>query len=554
MDAGEELLALLGEAAPRVPPSRYTATQPLPKPGRLYRFLRDKLKYPLHQQPHAELCAEIEAALGDCTFRGDEHTILMIGVPRGSWKTSIGAQGAPIYVLDENPNARILIDSRRHDTSKVRLRGIKKLIAANEEFADWKQPFGGDTWSDSQIVITARDADHAYLLDPSIATAGVDRSMTGAHFDFIIADDLVNDKNIQTTEARDAVYDHVLDLLPILEPGGVLVLLFTTWHTDDAYARIIKLDAERARQGLDPLFGRKIIRSAYNPDGSLYFPDVLTHDFLEKQRQKMGSRKFSAQYLLKPVADEDKTFAMDLARVTAFDFFTTAGRETGGLIRAGGETWDVDTTLAWDPAGRKATRISDKHGLTVVGCDERLTWWLCAAIGAKGTPTAIIERVIRLILRYRPWKISCEDTFGSGLWLDLLSAELVKRNISVALHSFATGGVSKAARIELLQPKWEGEGIILKRDVEAPSPLALVYPDVWRQFDAFTPGTELDHEDELDSLVQHLGIARPPMLGGSVLDANPKDPEWDRWRSLVEAEPASAARSRAGRSGRAWQA
>lgn len=503
------------------------AVQPPPKQGWLYRFWRDRWGMDVMEQPHVGMAAYLENALGDCTFDGEERLFLMLGVPRGTFKTTGFSEASPVAVLERNPNANILLDGFRHSVSKARLRAIRRKIENDEQLGlqVWKPPYRGATWNDEEIIITARDDYRSR--EASIATSGVDRSMNSQHFDLIVADDLVTDTNCRTPDARQIVYDHIIDLRPILNPGGVLVLVFTTWHVDDAYMRLIKLDDARERRGMKRDW-QTLIRSCYDGPNGLYFPidgrgrSRLTHEFLEKEKESMGSHKFSAQYLLKPIAPEDKTFNMGLARIVPFTFFTTAERVTGGIVRAGTGQYDVDTTIAWDPAGRKPRRTTDSHGLTVVGTDVDSRWWIVDAFGLKAKPSEVIARVIRLIQTYRPWSISIEDTFGSGLWIDLLALELVRLNMAVRIEEYQTGGVPKESRIELLQPRWESGSIILRADSDGMP----MHAELLRQVDDFSPGAPLDHEDVLDSLVQHLTLTRPPSASETRVETNPIDQEY----------------------------
>lgn len=485
-------------------------------------------------QPHVEMCNFGDEAVRDCTFKGDEQQLYMVGVPRDCGKTTIFSCDLPIMVLEKNPNARILLDAHRHDASKRRLRAISREI--DRRWPEWKPEFREDIWNDDSIVITRRTEVYQ---DPSIGTAGVDRSMTGGHFDLIVADDLVLDTNIRTAEMRERVYDHIKDLLPILAPGGTLILVFTRWHVDDAYGRFIREDEELERAGYAPDW-KKLIRGAYLEDGSLYFPARLTGEFLERAKRRLGSKKFASQYLNQPVSEEDKTFNMDLARIQTFKYFTTSdGYAVVDAPNLGGQ-YPVETTIAWDPAGRKPTRTSDSHGITIVGDDPTDRWWLLEAEGIKGRPTDIINRMCNLILFYKPRTVSCEDVLGQGLWLDLLRMELDLRGIPVpGFHEYSPKGVSKNARIELLQPRWERGGLIIR-----PTQTAFM-----RQADQFSPGVEQDHEDILDSLVQHIEVARPASAMGPVID-NPFDEQWFARKARIEKE--TRVSSRAGRSGSVW--
>lgn len=493
-----------------------------------YQAFQQIYRYDMFPQPHLEAAEFIDAAMGDYSFSSGGQQLYMIGWPRNTFKTTIFAQGLPSLALGRNPNARILLSSFRHDVSKRRLRVIKGDLEFNprfhERFGDgWKPEFREDVWNDDAIYVMRRT--NKNLIDPSVACGGVDRSMTGAHYDLIIADDLVTDTNVRTSEMRDKVYDYILDLLPILDPNGVLILIFTRWHVDDAYGRLIRIDQDRVRRGAKKVF-EKTIHKAHKPDGTLFFPARLTEAFLQEQKERIGSRKYAAQYDNEPVADEDRTFSMDAKRVRAFDF---AQRRTGGgyVIVPGRGQMPVLTTLAWDPAGRKSSASSDSHGLTVVGTDITDLRWVCEARSYKGKPSEVINVVINLMLYYKVWAISIETDGGGGLWIDLLNAELDRRGLArIYIHEFSTGGAPKNERIATaVQPRWERGGYILRPDQHV----------LLNQLEVFSVAHEQAHEDVLDSLSQHESFARTPEGWERETD-NPKDSEYDRWQKEHRSE------------------
>ena len=520
------------EAAPVAPapsfPREYSSTWLFEEIDQVYvRSLWPERQ--LYEQPHNEMCGIIEQAIGDCSFSIGGQKLIMLGVPRGSNKTTLAAEITPCVVLTRNPNARVLISSFRYDVSQKRLAAARQHFETNKEFHrrygkadEWVPQFRERPWSNEQMTVMQRTAP---LIDASITAAGTDRSMTGGHFDLIIADDLVNDLNSKTKDQRDKVFDYIEDLYPILEPNGAIIMIFTRWHTDDAYGRIVRLDEARERRRDKP-FWQKIIRGCYDGPGGLYYPDRLGHPELDAIKARLTARKFAAQYLLKPIADEDKTFNMDAARVVNFTF---EPRQFGGVVnvpRWANERLPVATTGFWDPAGpKKGGKRSDSHGCTVTGCDPMSRLWVLEAEGIKADVTGILDRWCKLIVYYHISTLGIEDVGMQTLWLNLLKAELDNRGIPwPQFVELATGNEQKEQRIELLlSTRWDRGAIILQ-----PTQNALM-----DQIDGFSPAGE-EHEDILDSLAGNAAIARPASPDFiHVRDENPVDQEWLKRRERL---------------------
>lgn len=486
----------------------------------------------LSDQPHNELCGIIENAIGDCSFTSGGQKLVMIGVPRGSLKTTITAENVPCVVLTKNHNARVLTTAFRYDVAQKRLAAARWHFEQNKEFhrryggpEEWVPQFRERPWSNEQMVVMTRNTS---LIDPSIAAAGTDRSMVGGHFDLIIADDLVNDINSRTKDQRDKVYDYIQDLYPMLEPNGAIIMIFTRWHTDDAYGRIIRLDEAREHRREEP-FWQKVIRGCYDGPGGYYYPDRLGQSELDNLKARLTARKFAAQYLLQPIADEDKTFNMDRARQVAFTF---EPRQFGGVVTVSkwaNERLPVSTTGFWDPAGpKKGGKRADSHGITVTGMDPLRRLWVQEAEEIKTTAVEIVDRWCKLIVYYHISVMGIEDTGMQTLWFDLLKAELTNRGIAPPTFvELSTGNVPKEMRIELvLQPLWDRGSIILKPEQHL----------LYEQIDGFSPAGE-EHEDVLDSLAGNATIARPASPDFIyVRDENPVDPEWLRRRERIRNE------------------
>ena len=160
----------------------------------------------------------------------------LICVPRGSLKSSLGCVAFPIWLLLNNPNLRILIDSELYTNSTTFLREIKAhlqnpyLIAV---FGDFKTR----VWNESEIVIKQRT--HPYK-EASITVGGVGTTKVGQHFDVIVGDDYNSPQNSKTPEMAQKVIDHYKYNLSILEPEGTYVIIGTRYSENDLIGYILR--------------------------------------------------------------------------------------------------------------------------------------------------------------------------------------------------------------------------------------------------------------------------------------------------------------------------
>lgn len=201
----------------------------------LYLTCKDLLEYPdITERTHGGIINALES----------ESKRKLICVPRGCFKSSIGVVGYSIWLLINNPNLRILIDSEIYDNSKNFIREIRgklELPRLTMLFGDFKS----HQWSEGSITIKQRVK---ILKESSIQASGVMTARTGQHFDVIITDDLNSSKNSETTEQRQKVINHYKMNTSILEPDGTMVVIGTRYASDDCLGWI--LENEIKPQGL----------------------------------------------------------------------------------------------------------------------------------------------------------------------------------------------------------------------------------------------------------------------------------------------------------------
>lgn len=159
----------------------------------------------------------------------------LICVPRGCLKSTIACVAYPIWLLNRNPNLRILIDSELYTNSSTFLREIKGLLTSHpliSVFGEYKTK----VWNESEIIIKQRTKN---LKEGSITCSGIGATKVGQHFDVIIMDDLNSDKNTMNDEQADKVINHYKMQTSILEPTGTKVVIGTRYSAKDLIGHIL---------------------------------------------------------------------------------------------------------------------------------------------------------------------------------------------------------------------------------------------------------------------------------------------------------------------------
>ena len=160
----------------------------------------------------------------------------LIVVPRGCFKSSLGSVAYPMWLLERNPNLRIMLDSELYSNSKNLLREIRSHYES-EVFTGVFGPRRHDqVWNEGEIIISTRTKINKQA---SISCSGIGAQKTGNHFDFIIADDLNSPGNTKNPEIAESVRNHFRYYTSILDPGGTLVIIATRYSELDVIQMIL---------------------------------------------------------------------------------------------------------------------------------------------------------------------------------------------------------------------------------------------------------------------------------------------------------------------------
>lgn len=175
-------------------------------------------------------------------LENQQLTRKLICVPRGCLKSSIACVAYPIWLLINNPDLRILIDSELYSNSATFVREIKNHLTApifTEVFGNWV----GDVWTQGEIVIKPRQKN---LKEPSVSAGGIGTQKTGLHMDVIVHDDMNSATNSNTLENCKKVIEHFRLNTSILEPHGTMLVIGTRYSASDLIGWILETQEHEA--------------------------------------------------------------------------------------------------------------------------------------------------------------------------------------------------------------------------------------------------------------------------------------------------------------------
>lgn len=218
------------------------------------------------------------------SYISDEEENLCLG-PREFAKTTIRGVTGSIWDLIQNPNIQIGQVSDTGPQAKYFISEIKLHFEKNRLLTTlYPHLLPGDVWRENELkIIGATEIKKG----ASIMAFGYGGG-TGADFDKIIADDMVDFENSRIKTRRDRLEDWVgTSLLPMLRADGKIRWNGTRYHQDDYYGGLLEKGIKTNTRS----------HKAILDNGESMWPELWPIEKLLAKKERMGSISFNAQLM-----------------------------------------------------------------------------------------------------------------------------------------------------------------------------------------------------------------------------------------------------------------
>lgn len=242
-----------------------------------------------------------------------------------------------------------------------------------------------------------------------------------------------------------------------------------------------------------------VYKKAYNPDGSLFFPQKLSAEFLENAKRTMGSYFFANQYLNEVLPSEHQPF-----KRSWFKYYESLPELK-------------NTAIFIDPAISQEDN-ADYTAVVAVDVDKDGIWYLKHAQRKRMTPTEIVNHIFDLNEHFRPRVIGIEDVAFQKALLYMVDEEMKRRKMIVPLKGIRpVNDQTKEMRILTLVPRFEWGRILLSKNVQ----------DLELELMQFPRGK---HDDLIDALSQiDQLVSWPHERRKDEAPRSPNDPNYEAW-------------------------
>lgn len=252
-----------------------------------------------------------------------------------------------------------------------------------------------------------------------------------------------------------------------------------------------------------------VYEKAIRDDGSLFFPERLTQEFLDRAKKTMGSYIFANQYQNEVIPDDQQTFKKEWLRY--YEHIPAP----------------VHTFAFVDPAISEAD-TSDYTGIVVISVDREQNWYVRYAVRKRMNPSEIIEACFRIYDQFKTLMIGVEDVAFQRAILHFAHEEMKRRNRRIPITGVKRGpDKTKEMRILGLVPRFEWGTLYLSQGLH----------DLEAELKSFPRGA---HDDLIDSLASFEEFVYYPQKERPRNEPpSPNDPGYEKWyiNNLLKRRP-----------------
>lgn len=233
-----------------------------------------------------------------------------------------------------------------------------------------------------------------------------------------------------------------------------------------------------------------VYEKAIRDDGSLWFPERLSFEFLEKKKRDVGSYIFANQYQNEVIPLDKQTFKKEWRK-----YYKTIPDLCHRFVFI-------------DPAISTADD-ADFTAIVVVAVDVNNNWYVLATNRYRMNPTEIINKLFEVHEQFSPIAIGIEEVAYQKALLYMISEEMRRRGKIIPVSGIRPStDKTKEMRILSLVPRLEWGSLFLREGLD----------DLEDEMDKFPRGR---WDDLLDALAYIDYVAFKPTLPRETKELRP---------------------------------
>lgn len=353
--------------------------------------------------------------------------------PFGHGKTVTAIVGYLLKRIGENPNLRAKIISSIETEAIKRTKAIRKYIEEDLDYREiYPEILPSRTWAESSYTVQRTNKS----IDPTVEAKGVLAGGIGGRMDMVFFDDAVSYKNaIKEPGNRDKVREEIENTwLSRLDPGGIVVMVATAWHEEDATHHFmrnpefcfliqrISEDFERieceVKNSPDPNYQKFILPL------SVRWPKQA----LKTRCDLLGKRAFDRGFRQRAYSDEERVYK---AFPSCLDYTLSINQVRNRVA----EGRDFFVSVGVDLSSKKRPG----NAIFVLGIDNQNYKYFIDVITGKWTSPETADQLAYICHQYKPNTIVVENNAYQTALIEWIKESKKEYNFWDKIIPFTTG-------------------------------------------------------------------------------------------------------------------
>ena len=361
------------------------------------------------------------------------HDRVCINAPRDHGKTYFLDFAFPIWQAAFTPHGRGYIFSATQDQAVRILEDIREEVEGNPRLAHLAPRDKKRAWSKTRLTL---ENGH------KIYARGYGTKIRGAHPDWIVVDDALNDEDAYSELVRRKHIDYFYTAITnMVVPGGKIVVVGTPFHGADLYATLEKNPRYAFRRYPALSDGKALWPERYCATKAQRLEAAsrgVVVESLEERRLEIGNVRFTREFLCQPVSDDMSLFPSRLFQGDPVEVYQAAmGRPRDYYRELGIDQFFI----GFDFAVSSSTAADYTVGF-VLGLDGQGNRWVVDIQRHKGLPYARQKSLINALGRkYDPELIYLESNQLQRIFGD----DLI-RETDLPIFKFVTSGTKRDSK------------------------------------------------------------------------------------------------------------
>jgi hypothetical protein len=245
---------------------------------------------------------------------------------------------------------------------------------------------------------------------------GVGNAVQSAHYTgIVIQDDLIGIKEAESQQLMDKAIDYHQLLVGIFETEDPLheldeLVIGNRWGYFDLNSHIREHEPEFRIESHSALGGC----CAQHPPDTPIFPEEFSLDKLLDRKRRLGSYKFSCQFLNNPAAPEDADFRVEWLKYFKLEWFSNGRFKIIRDVEDGTVYEDIrqsslNLCMVVDPnhSGNQGQGRC-RHAILVIGVDSERNHYLLESWAQSASYDTFYHKIFELAKKYKLYKIGVE--------------------------------------------------------------------------------------------------------------------------------------------------